>query len=205
MSAGELPNRTPDVTSSPANIYDYYVYDQTTGRWLWYPADERSTDIDTTGSVPDRDPDVISEPANYSDYYYVQHAQQKRKVSRLSRPKLIDPNCTAVGDWHDPDQEPLRPCEIIPTPVMPMPRPIPSSIPTPTTVVIPCQPSSSTSSTTQPVTPQLSPPKPAEVKKIQKKKLGFFARILKLIVQLILDFLFKICEFFIWILNYIEN
>jgi len=173
----EEPDRDADIISDPANFYDFYVFDQTKGMWVW----------------SEKNALVQVEPSERS----IKHIR-KRKT------RIIE-GCTRVNDWHDPDQEPLSPCreEIPERTTAPTPIPIPPT-PTPVLAVSACTcPSVPTTTTENKKLEEESTS--VEVTKVKKKKLGFFARVFKRIVQLILDMLFAICQFFIWILNQIEN
>jgi len=177
FAAEPEPDRDADIISDPANFYDFYVFDQSKGMWVW----------------SEKNAMVQLEPSERA----IKHIR-KRKT------RIVE-GCTRVNDWHDPDQEPLSPCreEIPEQATAPIPTPTP---PTPTLVAVStCTCPTVPTTTENKKLEEEKESKSVEVTKVQKKKLGFFARVLKRIVQLILDVLFAICQFFIWILNQIES
>jgi hypothetical protein len=201
MSAA-LPNRDPDFKSERANLEDYYIYDLNKKKWVW---SEKYTKI--------KEEPITKESGETTISYSVEEARtpgkEVNKVEQVRLQKFCNEKpaenyyldlkskkwvfCSTSDIQNKHKQEVVIP----PTPQEEQQEQEDTTIDDIAQEILNEKEAS---------TPSPSVPYSVEEKKETKKvEVGLFNKILQNIIKTILNILFKLCEFFISLLNKLEG
>jgi len=180
ISAAE-PNRNPDIKSERAKLEDYYVYDSQTGKWIWSEYyDKLKTKI--KAKIKSFEGQVIQEETTIT-------TTTEESAPPAPTPSQPVPEANTESSKEDQSDDEIRQQILNEKEEEPTPTP--------------------TSKAEEPYSVENKNVAPYSVENIKAEKktkeVGLFRKFLQNVIKTILNIIFSICEFFISILNKLED